>query len=58
MSVRFYSRLSKERLPLVLLLGEDGWSESTRGDAFLASVLEKLGRGGEAKQRWAVDAYR
>ena len=43
----------EERRPLVLLLGEDAWSESPRGDTLLASVLDKLGRGVEAKHGWA-----
>ena len=43
----------EEKRPLVLLLGQDAWSDSSGGDSLLVSVLEKLGRSGEGERRWA-----
>ena len=43
----------EEKRPLVLLLGEDAWSDSVNGDPLLVSILEKLGRRGEEPPRWA-----
>ena len=43
----------EEKRPLVLLLGQDAWGESTSGDTVLASVLDKLGRSTKAKLGWA-----
>ena len=43
----------EEKRPLVLLLGEDAWSESSRGDSLLEFVLQKLGRSGELERGWA-----
>ena len=43
----------EEKRPLVLLLGQDAWSDPTQGDTFLVSVLEKLGRISEIDRGWA-----
>ena len=43
----------EEKRPLVLLLGQDAWSDSTHGDTLLASALKKLGRSGEVERGWA-----
>lgn len=42
----------EEKRPLVLLLGEDAWSEATSGDALLVSVLKRLGRESDIQRGW------
>ena len=44
----------EEKRPLVLLLGQDAWRDSERGDAVLASALKKLGRGDDAERGWSA----
>ena len=43
----------EERRPLVLLLGEDAWTEPSGRDTLLATVFERLGRSGEIGHGWA-----
>ena len=43
----------EEKRPLVLLLSEDAWSESARGDTVLASVLRKLRLDSDVQRGWA-----
>ena len=43
----------EDKRPLVLLLGEDAWSEPAYGDPLLKSVFEKLGRVGDFRQGWS-----
>ena len=42
----------EEKRPLVLLLGEDAWSESGYGDPLLKSTLERLGRSNSGEHGW------
>ena len=43
--------VEKQR-PIVLVLGQDAWTEHGQEDAVLAKALEKLGRSGEARRGW------
>ena len=43
----------EEKRPLVLLLGEDAWSESPRGDVLLTSSLKRLDRVGKQNTGWS-----
>ena len=42
----------QEKRPLVLLLGEDAWTEPPHGDPILKSMIEKLGRSSEETRGW------
>ena len=43
----------EEQRPIVLLLGQDAWSEPGNQDAILAEGLDRLGRSGEAARGWS-----
>ena len=43
----------EDKWPLVLILGQDAWADSDRGDALLTDALAKLGRGTETQSAWS-----
>ncbi len=43
----------EEKRPLVLLLGQDAWYDSERGDTVLTNVSTKLGLTGDRQSSWA-----
>ena len=44
----------EEQRPIVLILGQDAWSESENGDTLLAKALKRLGRDGHAQRGWSA----
>lgn len=45
-----------EQRPIVLILGQNAWSESKDGDAVLARALGRLGRDRNARNGWATSS--
>ena len=43
----------EEQRPIVLILGQDAWADSDRGDALLADALARLGRSNEIQGAWS-----
>jgi len=42
----------EEQRPIVLILGQDAWTEPGNGDAVLGKALQELGRSDEAQRGW------